>query len=98
MGFNTLSFRQIKYKQIIKEKTAGCTFSLKVVTAKPFARPFVQLICPQWYTIDGMTLHDRSQFTTCLQPLAIWNRRFRILNMIIDLIATKFACTITHDI
>ena len=32
MGFNTLSFRQIKYKQIIKEKTVGCTFSLKVVT------------------------------------------------------------------
>ena len=34
----------------------------------------------------------------CPRPLAICKRRSRVLNMTIDLAATKFAPTITHDI
>ena len=40
----------------------------------------------------------RSRKTYYLQPLAIWNRRLKVLNMTIDLVTTHFALTVTHDL
>ena len=61
-------------------------------TSRATCQPTIMRDC--WY--DPARLVARS-CTTCLRSFVICNRGSRVLNMTIDLAATKFARTITHD-
>ena len=54
------------------------------------AHDYARLMVRPWTT-------RRTIMYDLLRPLAICNRRSRVLNMAIDLFATKFARTTTHD-
>ena len=48
-----------------------------------------------WFHHAQLVVRSRELY---LRPLTIWNRRFEVLNMTIDIAATDFALAITHDL